>query len=309
MKKIILSTMFLSFLFSINLFSKGTTSSLMFRFYPSAEAAAMGNTFSAIGSTAESIYYNPASLSCLDTKEIYVNYTHWIFDMYDLSLAFVYPVSMFRFALGLRYFYLGEITETSLDQSLREKSTLYNLKTIFSSSLKINDIINIGISIKNLIQNYGIGYESISSFAVDLATRLDINYFSFALALLNIGGTLKIEEVENPIPFLIKIGAGYKILDNLKVGTDIDIVEGSLKLHIGTEYKFNKAVSIRLGYDQIDELNLLKGISLGFGYETEYSEITTFKDSSVLVGIFNYSFTYLGDDLGFSHRVSLGTRF
>lgn len=308
MKRVILLSVLLSFLLIYDLASKGTTSSLTLRFYPSAEAAAMGNTFSAIGATAESIYYNPASLSCLNTREVYANYTYWIFDMYDLSLAAVYPISKFRIALAFRYFYLGEITETLIDQTIKDKYTLYNLQTILSGALDVN-IIKLGFSLKNLIQSYGKNYDRISSLAFDLALRLDIESFSGALVLSNIGGAVKIEDVENPIPFTLKLGAGYKILDNLKVGTDFDIIEGTLKLHLGTEYKFNKAINIRLGYEQIDEIDLLKGISVGFGYETEYSEITTFKESSIFIGVFNYSLTYLGSELGFSHRISLGSKF
>lgn len=308
MKKIILLLAFLSFIFNCELLSKGSTSSLMLRFYPSAEAAAMGNTFSALGATAESIYYNPASLCCLNTREFYANYTYWIFDMYDVSLAFVYPISMFRVALGCRYFYLGEITETSIDQTVKDKTALYNLQTILSTAFSLN-LVKLGFSLKHLIQNYGKDYENISSLAIDIASRLDIDSFSVALTLSNIGAAVKIEDVENPIPLTLKIGVGYQILEKLKLGTDLDIVEGSLKLHFGTEYRFNKEISIRLGYEQVDELNLLKGISLGFGYETEYSELTTFKEGPTFIGIFNYSLTYLGSDLGFSHRISLGTKF
>ncbi|MEN3014043.1 MAG: PorV/PorQ family protein [Endomicrobiia bacterium] len=280
---------------------------MVLNFYPSAKAAYMGNAFSATGDTVETIYYNPAGLSCLNTRQLYASYSYWIFDMYDASLAFVYPVSIHRIAFGIRYFYLGEITETLIDQSMHSKVTLYNTVAILSYSIDL-DILKLGISFKNLLQNYGTNYSNISSLVFDLAGRVEVRGISFALNIANLGSSMKIDGIENSLPFIVKIGAGYN-LDKLKIGTDLDIVERNLKLHFGTEYKVRKHISIRVGYEQIDDLNLLKGLSLGFGYETEYSELISFKSESIFVGVFNYSFTYLGEELGFAHRISLGSKF
>ncbi|MCX7956757.1 MAG: PorV/PorQ family protein [Endomicrobia bacterium] len=306
MKKVIFIVILTTLYINI-LLAKGTSSSIL-KFYPSAEAAAMGNTFSAIGNTAEAIYYNPASLSCSETIEFFANYAHWIFDMYDVSLSFIYPVVNHRVALGVRYFYLGEITETLIDQTVKEKVSLYNFQTTLSYSIKINPV-KIGVSLKNLVQNYGSQYSNISSILFDVGSRLDINSFSFAINLANLGGSFKIDNVENNLPLTIKVGVGYSKAEKLKVGTDFDIVDGMLKIHFGTEYKFNKNLGIRFGYEQIDNFNILKGLSLGFGYETEYAELTSFTNNPVFIGVFNYSLTYLGNDLGFSHRISLGTKF
>ncbi|MCX7910453.1 MAG: PorV/PorQ family protein [Endomicrobia bacterium] len=307
MKKAIIILIF----YSINVIAAGAsglTTSLALRFYPSAEASGMGNTFSSIGETAEVIYYNPSNLSNIerDKKQFFINYATWIFDMYDASLVFAYPIADHTVGFAFRYFYIGEITETIDPQQQERKLLLYNLLSLISYSYKISNI-KLAVNLKNLLQDYG--RYKISSIVFDIAGGMDVENFKIALNLSNLGGPLKINNVDNPQPFLIKIGAGYK-LNKIKLGLDLDIVEGNIKLHIGAEYKITKEMKIRFGYEQIDEFNFLKGISFGFGYEGKYEEIPTFKREIVpIVAIFNYSLTYLTEELGLSHRISVGTKF
>lgn len=288
---------------------KGTDTAVILRFNSSAEASAMGDCFVAIGDSIDSIFYNPAGLADLENIGISVNYTKWIFDMYDASLGFVFPLSKHRFGCVLRYFYIGEINEVvSPSQPTGDKILLYNTISSVVYVYKIKDKISSGVTLKNLIQNYGRNY-NISSFVLDLSGKVNINNFLFGIVLANIGPAVKIDNVENTIPTMIKIGGGYKI-KNFKAGMDFNILTtGDFKLSFGGEYVLTD-IKLRFGYNQTDEFNILKGLSLGIGYETVSGGWGYVSSGTKQIKIaFNYSLSYLSEEFGFIHRIGIVAKF
>ncbi len=295
--------------------SKGSNTGVVLRFYPSSEASGMGNTFVAIGDSIESIYYNPAALSKLKEKTFSANYTKWIFDIYDASLGFLYPYLKHRFGCTIRYFYMGEIEEIqSPADNFSNKTSLYNLVTSVVYAYQIKENISVGIGLKNLIQSYTKSY-NITSFAFDISGKVTFDKIAAGINLLNIGPAVKINDVSNSLPFTVKMGVGY-VLEKFKVGLDLDICNDSgIKLYLGGEYKVTDEFKLRLGYQQIDEFNLTKGLSLGIGYESQqltssnFDLLTTAQELKSPIVFINYSITYLSDELLFAHRVGIGSKF
>lgn len=315
MKKILLITIFINLTIFSFASSKGSNTGAVLRFYPSSEASGMGNTFVAIGNSIESIYYNPAALSEVKDKTFSANYTKWIFDLYDTSLGFVYPYSKHRFGCAIRYFYMGEIEEIqSPTDNFSNKTSLYNLIASVIYAYQIKENISVGVGLKNLIQSYTKNY-NISSFAFDISGRFAFSKITAGINLLNIGPAVKIDDVSNSLPFTVKMGVGY-ILEKFKVGLDLDICNDSgVKLYLGGEYKVTDEFKLRLGYQQIDEFNLTKGLSLGIGYESQqitsssFDLLTTAQELKSPIVFINYSITYLSDELLFAHRIGIGSKF
>ncbi len=317
MRKISQIIVFLFIFVSLTLSSsKGSTTAAILRFYPSSEASGIGNAFVAVGDSIESIFYNPAALTQLKDKNFSANYTKWIFDTYDASLGFAYPYLKHVFGCSVRYFYMGEIEEIQDPQEVSPaRTSLYDLVASVVYAYKIKENMSVGISLKNLIQSYTKNYNA-SSFAFDISGKFTFNKnISLGVNILNIGPSVKFENVEEKLPLIIKMGVGYT-LSKFKVGLDLDILTNSgVKLYLGGEYKATDEVKLRVGYQQIDEFNLTKGLSFGIGYESQQFTSNSFdllasaKQLNSPIIFVNYSITYLSEELLFVHRIGIGTKF
>lgn len=275
-----------------------------------ARAIGMGEAYTAVADDANSIYYNVAGLARLEKKNAEYMYSgiflknkasgesdpgyHWI--------AFGMPISetIGSAGIALQYFNAGDVQETNLNAQKVGTFAPTDLAVNLSYARKLMEI-PLGLNIK--IINSKIK-ESATTVAFDLGaqyTKLMEDRLMLGFAVQNLGGKLKYETEDTKLPILIKLGTGYKPMENWVAALDVVFPEdNSPTLGIGTDYKhaINEDMSIsgRLGYNsrtrKVDGFNGLT-IGLGFG----------FKMASL-----DYVYSPLGD-IGASHRFSIGVKF
>lgn len=277
-----------------------------------ARAVGMGSAHTAIADDANAIYYNVAGLARLDKKNAEYMYSaimqkdkvdgesnpglHWV--------TFAMPISeqIGSAGVALQYFSAGDINET--DISARKVGTFSPSDLAFNLAYARHILApehSVGLNLK--IVNSKIK-ESATTVAIDLGaqcTKMMEGKMNLGFAVQNLGGSLKYETDTTKLPILIKLGAGYKAMENWVSALDIIFPEdNSPKFAIGTDYKWklqeDMSIAGRLGYNTFtNKVDGFSGLSFGIGFG--------FK-----VATFDLAWLPMGD-LGQTIRFSVGAKF
>ena len=252
-----------------------------------ARSAGMGDIGVATSTDAFSQQWNPAKFAFAERKMgIGVSYTPYlesiITDISLLNASFYNKLDdQSAFAIGLRYFTLGEI---ELRQFANDPGTLAKPNELAldgSYSLKLSPSFSMAVggryirSNLKLPQNGSEDSQAASSFAVDVAGYYrspEIAYNSFdgrwraGFNLSNLGGKIKYDEggQENFIPANLGFGAGFDfILDQDNV---IGITTEFNKLLVPTPKDFNEdGVIDSADNDEYQQIGFFSGITKSFG--------------------------------------------
>jgi hypothetical protein len=252
-----------------------------------ARSAGMGDIGVATSTDAFSQQWNPAKFAFAERKMgIGVSYTPYlesiITDISLLNASFYNKLDdQSAFAIGLRYFTLGEI---ELRQFANDPGTLAKPNELAldgSYSLKLSPSFSMAVggryirSNLKLPQNGSEDSQAASSFAVDVAGYYrspEIAYNSFdgrwraGFNLSNLGGKIKYDEggQENFIPANLGFGAGFDfILDQDNV---IGITTEFNKLLVPTPKDFNEdGVIDSADNDEYQQIGFFSGIIKSFG--------------------------------------------
>ena len=252
-----------------------------------ARSAGMGDMGVATSTDAFSQQWNPAKFAFAERKMgIGVSYTPYlesiITDISLLNASFYSKIDdQSAFAIGLRYFTLGEI---ELRQFANDPGTLAKPNELAldgSYSLKLSPSFSMAVggryirSNLKLPQNGSEDSQAASSFAVDVAGYYrspEIAYNSFdgrwraGFNLSNLGGKIKYDEggQENFIPANLGFGAGFDfILDQDNV---IGITTEFNKLLVPTPKDFNEdGVIDSADNDEYQQIGFFSGITKSFG--------------------------------------------
>ena len=87
----------------------GTTTASFLKIGVGARAAAMGEAFSAVASDGTSLYWNPAGLTQLKTKEISATYNSWFEEIKQGYLSLTFLSSRGTMGLGINYVDMGKL--------------------------------------------------------------------------------------------------------------------------------------------------------------------------------------------------------
>ena len=252
-----------------------------------ARSAGMGDMGVATSTDAFSQQWNPAKFAFAERKMgIGVSYTPYlesiITDISLLNASFYNKIDdQSAFAIGLRYFTLGEI---ELRQFANDPGTLAKPNELAldgSYSLKLSPSFSMAVggryirSNLKLPQNGSEDSQAASSFAVDVAgyyrsSEIAYNKFDGRLRagfnLSNLGGKIKYDEggQENFIPTNLSFGAGFDfILDQDNV---IGITTEFNKLLVPTPKDFNEdGVIDSADNDEYQQIGFFSGITKSFG--------------------------------------------
>ncbi len=252
-----------------------------------ARSAGMGDMGVATSTDAFSQQWNPAKFAFAERKMgIGVSYTPYlesiITDISLLNASFYNKIDdQSAFAIGLRYFTLGEI---ELRQFANDPGTLAKPNELAldgSYSLKLSPSFSMAVggryirSNLKLPQNGSEDSQAASSFAVDVAgyyRSSEIAYNKFdgrwraGFNLSNLGGKIKYDEggQENFIPTNLSFGAGFDfILDQDNV---IGITTEFNKLLVPTPKDFNEdGVIDSADNDEYQQIGFFSGITKSFG--------------------------------------------
>lgn len=252
-----------------------------------ARSAGMGDMGVATSTDAFSQQWNPAKFAFAERKMgIGLSYTPYlesiITDISLLNASFYNKIdNQSAFAIGLRYFTLGEI---ELRQFANDPGTLAKPNELAldgSYSLKLSPTFSMAVggryirSNLKLPQNGDVDSKAASSFAVDVAgfyRSREIAYNSFdgrwraGFNLSNLGGKIQYDEggQENFLPTNMKLGLGFDfILDQDNV---LGLTTEFNKLLVPTPKDFNNDGTIdATDNDQYQKTGFFSGLFKSFG--------------------------------------------
>ncbi len=293
--------LFASWLYATSISNKsGTTGYSFLKIAQGARAVAMGECYVALADDVDAVYFNPAGLAKLSSREISTNYTLWFEDINKSYIGYVHPP--FRFGtLGLAVNYVGVPFEKRMVEGdfKYEKVTLSNFAISVAWGKKMTEKINIGATMKVLSEN--LHAKSNTGLAVDFGGIYKVSEtLDTGLSLQNIGTDMDSDN-KDPLPVNVRLGVSKKLIDEkLIVLSDLytGIADGTMSLGVGGEYKLGEIFCPRLGYKfRINNTNLtgLAGLTAGFGIKYKKYHL-------------DYAFAPFGD-LGNSHRISFGAKF
>ncbi len=112
---IIISTLLLILTASCYANSPGTTAGSFLKIAVRARASAMGEAFTAVASDGTCLYWNPAGLTQLKTKQISATYNSWFEKIRQGYLSLTFPSSRGTMGLGANYVDMGKLEGRDLE--------------------------------------------------------------------------------------------------------------------------------------------------------------------------------------------------
>jgi hypothetical protein len=267
-----------------------------------AEPEALGNAYTAVGGSVDSLYYNPAGLSGLSGSQVSFTHSEWLEDS---------RFDILSFAQGTRYGTLG-VSAFGLDSGTQEGRDASRLQTanfdatdisgLVSYSAKANSYIGFGGNIKYLRSNIASSNASTVAGDAGVLARIPNQRLWLGSSVRNIGQGLRFIDQSDSLPLTIAIGSAYRVINPLSLTLDFtnEPNDARTMLHAGVAYTLGH-FDFRVGYEETlhgpadDDLSALDHVRGGIGFEfgryhADYSLITF-------------------GDLGLTQRFTLSARF
>jgi len=271
MKKLVCFCAFTLWLCPVSGFASGGDALLI---PASPRAIALGGASGALADDVYALLYNPAGLAGISQTEISLAHRIGTIDASEYA-AFARPMQIGGVLGGsILYSYLPDIDNSdATDPAVTVNDMLLTLAyaTPIPLGSKDGKNLSVGMDFKWLRSVLG-GY-SAATVAVDLGARwqpAELNDLQVGLTLQNLGLAIQYVDVQDALPFNLKLGAAYRLLAdsvntvNLAADMNYPLVDKGLNAGLGAEYWYNKLMAVRVGYHfQKDSLDA--GIVGGIG--------------------------------------------
>lgn len=259
-----------------------------------ARPAGMGEAFSAVADDVNTIYWNPAGLMQLQEKEATFMHNEWLYDLKYEFLAYCQPTPQGVAGFSLTYLRMGDLEGKDKNENPIGNFGAYDYALSIAYAIPTNENTYVGITGKFIQQK--IEAEQANGIAMDIGVLYlepAIEGLKFAAGLQNIGSKLKfIQQAEN-LPLTYKLGASYKRNKLLLTGDITKPQDNDTRINLGAEYPMSKILTLRIGYNSKNDLDL--GFSFGAGFKLNTLHI-------------DYAFIPYGK-LDDTHRFSITKRF
>ncbi|MBI5555619.1 MAG: PorV/PorQ family protein [Elusimicrobia bacterium] len=280
----------------------GTSGAQFLKIGIGGRATAMGGVYTGVADDVSAIYWNPGGLGGLKSTEVIYTYNKWFQDITHQFAGGAVPVGNIGvFGLGVTMLGMNDLEKRTTDVEIAQGTfKAQDMSIAVSYGKAITASLMLGGALKMLSSK--IDDESASGTAVDLGAlmKTGVQGLNVGLAVTNIGGKYKFIDEGDPLPMTVKLGAGYKILNEaLTLAADViypndnDVLFGG-----GVEYalKFGGgAIALRSGYKTGVDTGGLSGLGAGLGI-------------SYKMFAFDFAWTPYGD-LGDAMRGSLSLKF
>ncbi len=284
----------------------------------SPRASAMGEAYYAVGTGAESIFYNPAGLVEMDnTFNVVVDYTQWIADINYLGGAASWNLGNYG-AVGVSLLSVsyGTLYGTSLDPNSGstlgyiDNGTLSNVSAYsfgvsYAKAVSTQFAIggNFRIAGQNLGENRFMDGTDVKNNATKLVFDVGVKYytgfknFRFGMAIRNFSSNIVREAIYEQLPLTFTVGTAIDLMDfiNPSHSPDDGLTFAADFLHsnnyserfnIGAEYRLLGVLALRGGYQtNRDIASWSLGVGLNktidgneIGVNYSYSKMDVFKN-------------------------------
>ncbi|MCL2389260.1 MAG: PorV/PorQ family protein [Elusimicrobia bacterium] len=275
---------------------------------------AMGGAATAIADDSTAMFFNPALMAF--QSDNFIDFMHSVYfeDASHSWLSATFGVGQ-RSAVGLsvQYFSFGRLNHIS-DAGVplgtfspRDYAVSLGFATEVGTRL---GCFGVGISARYIHSQI---FTTASAFAFDIGIASPIietgflyerlfieDYLVLGAVIRNIGGTIRYNVEDEPLPLMATIGAGYHV-DNMLFSFDIGLFDRKdIYFAFGAEYSLDindvLGMALRIGYNSLaspgfSDIDGLTGFSCGIGFR--HGNIS-----------FDYAFVPFGG-LGNTHRISL----
>jgi len=293
----------------------GTTGAAFLKVGAGARATGMGEAFVGVSDDVDAIYWNPAGLTQIKSKEVNFMYNFYMINpafqnMGYTYLAYAQPLIIKEKnlgAVGANFIYGNYGTFLGYDEN-GNKSANFACSDLLVTFAYARDV-----NVKGIDLALGANLKIISETLAD-RNALSIGFdfgglykfkkmpLSVGLTVQNLGTPLTFISEPAPLPAMIKLGAGYRMsinsLSNILISSDLLMPFDSIMgFRMGAEYVYNEMFAARLGYkiDSAININPLAGLTVGVGFKwNKYSA--------------DFAFIPYGD-MGNAYRLSLGATF
>lgn len=293
-------------IFSQNVEAEKTQALVVLKFPMSAKIVGMGEVGVGIQNNGiNSIFSNPAGLSLVNHKEFITSYSSFVDTNYGF-LGYAQRITPGNvLGLSLATLQAGNIEINYLNGNTKEVKAESDYVLILSNGFMVNKRFAVGINLK-AVQSELAEEVKAKSHTLDLGALLLVSEdMSLGVVIQNLGSKVKYKEEEDPLPFSMRIGGGYKFhlpYENEMI-CGIDLIKPkneSNRVNVGIEY-----AGVEKGIGD-NEIKLFLRTGYEFGYDT--------KGITMGIGIverrFQLDYAYLPhNDLGNSHYISFGIKF
>ncbi len=273
------------------------------------KAAAMGDAYTAMSKGVQSVFFNPAGLTEMDSHfEAFVSSTQWFADIKYLAGAVAWNTDNYgAFALSFITVDYGTIKGTAFtpvggtgpNYLLTGDVSNVGAYSIGLTYVKgISSKFSIGGTVKYVGQQLGqltnASGNTSDNNANKLAFDMGIKYFPgikslrLGMSIRNFSTFVQYQSFQSPLPLAFSVGLGINLMDlfNEEMSENHQLLLSSEFIHpndytdrvnTGLEYTFMNMVSIRTGYEtNHDILSWSGGIGLGTSFggtriEVDYS--------------------------------------
>ena len=267
-----------------------------------ARGVAMGGAQVALSDDVTSLYWNPANLTSLRTKEISLMHYSLVESVRYQHAGFGLPTEKYGvLAFGINHLDYGDIdgfTNGGVPTGGVDAGAML-FTASWGKRLSDKNKLSYGASLKYL--NSELAGFSASAPMLDLGLRYPfesgrLRGLSLAATLRHLGPDVEYDTQKSSLPQQLVLGSGYSTLGgNLNFALDfIRTKDESSYLVTGVEYRLLKMINIRAVYNGNSDF-VGEGISYGLGL--------AFNNWNI-----DYAFIPTGD-LGDSNRVSIGVKF
>ena len=263
----------------------GTTAANFLKIGVGARAVAMGEAFTAIADDATALYWNPAGLSQLKKGGLSVSYNSWFADVSQGYISLTFPALGGTVALGANYLDAGKIEGYDAQGNPTGDFTASSFQA--NLGYAVGDSLSFGLA-AGMLQDT-IEDSKKTAYLGTVGVLLKGASFSLGISAQNLGQNLG----EDPLPFILKAGVGAR-WGSLILAADVGMPQDNdTYFCAGGEWWLGGIFALRAGYKTGQDIG--PGYTAGIGFKTNS---------------FSLDYAYVPyDDLGTTHRVSLGIGF
>ncbi len=302
--------------------SAGTAGAAFLKIEPGSRPVGMGGAFAGLANDINTIFWNPAGLTSVHTRELTAMQHFSFVDINNQSIGYAQRAKQFVWGAS----FLGSFTEIERRIGPTETPdstvTVGGFATGLSLAYPLGQTASIGGTAKLVSQQLDI--QNIYGAAADLGVilRLVDNHLGIGLTVQNAG---VLSGGEN-LPISLRAGVAYRTWNEIQAASDAEesevekmtpprelwafvadahlpLIDANPSFHVGVERWFYDVIAARVGYRIGLNENPSDGLSIGIGVRRGGLDSLANID-------FQFDYAFVPDnDLGDSHRISVITRF